>query len=489
MKELTLTTRRSFLVRSAAAAAVAAYPATRLWAQGDAAAVTIHVDAGKALANVPVDFTGLSYESAQLGHPEFFAPENKALIGLFRTLGQKGVLRIGGNTGEYTTWSENDADSEKNHTPASMGPDAGTAAKTASIITPRAIRNLRAFVDAVGWQVIYGLNLWHGTPENAAAEATYVAKTLGDRLICFQIGNEPDMDHDAGSKERWTFDHYWPRWTGHRDAVLAAVPDAKFAGPDIAKEYDWITKMAEKKPELVFLSGHYYAEGPPADPRMTLEFLLHRGRNPATEEFAVVHAATKALGKPYRMSEGNSCFHGGKPLVSDSFASALWSGDYWLQLAEAGYIGLNLHGGGNGLYTPIGGGVQDGFVARPVYYGMLLAEHFAGSTMFATDVAGLSGSQNVTAFSAKAAGHMKFAVFNKAAEPVTVKLDAGHGARSGKLFWLKAPRIDSKEGVTFGGSSVSATGEFHPAAEGSVSFRHGVAQLTLPAYSAVYIEA
>ena len=46
--------------------------------------------------------------------------------------------------------------------------------------------------------MIYGLNLWHGTPENAAAEAAYVFETLGPRLICFQIGNEPDMDHDAG---------------------------------------------------------------------------------------------------------------------------------------------------------------------------------------------------------------------------------------------------------------------------------------------------
>ena len=86
--------------------------------------------------------------------------------------------------------------------------------------------------------MIYGLNLWHGTPENAAAEAAYVFKTLGPRLICFQIGNEPDMDHDAGSKERWTFDHYWETLADLPGAVKQAVPDARFAGPDIAKEYE-----------------------------------------------------------------------------------------------------------------------------------------------------------------------------------------------------------------------------------------------------------
>lgn len=485
-----MSTRRAFLTGSAAAVA-AAHPLARLAAQTAPtdAAVTISIDSSKHLATVPADFTGLSYESAQLGHPEFFAAENKALIGLFRALGKQGVLRIGGNTGEYTTWSDDDADAEKNHTPLALGPDAGTAAKTASVITPRAIRNLREFIDAVGWRIIYGLNLWHGTPENAAAEAKYVARTLGDRLIAFQIGNEPDMDHDPGSKQRWTFDHYWETWTVHRDSVKAAVPGARFAAPDIAKEYDWITKTAEKKPDLAFLSGHYYAEGPPADPKMTLEFLLHRGKNPATEEFTVVHAATKMLGRPYRMTEGNSCFHGGKPLVSDSFASALWSGDYWLQLAEAGYMGLNLHGGGNGLYTPIAGTLQDGFTARPVYYGMLLAENFAGATMTATTISALSAMQNVTAFSAIDRGRAKLAVFNKAPEAVTVKFEGAKSARNGKLFWLEAPRIDSKEGVTFGGSAVGPHGEFHPDTQATVAFRHGLASLKIPAYSAAYIEA
>ena len=137
-----------------------------------------------------------------------------------------------------------------------------------------------------------------------------------------------------------------------------------------------------------------------------------------------MHAATKMLSRPYRMTEGNSCFHGGKPLVSDSFASSLWSGDYWLQLAEAGYIGLNLHGGGNGLYTPIAGTLQDGFTARPVYYGMLLAENFAGSTMTNTTLSKQNENQNVTAFSAVDGRRVKLAVFNKASDAVTVTLNA-----------------------------------------------------------------
>ena len=192
-----MTTRRTFISGAAATAALAHSPA-RLLSQATAMPpeIALSADFSKPLATMPHDFTGLSYESAQLGHPDFFSSSNRGLIALFRCLSPRGVLRIGGNTAEYTTWSEDDADAAKNDTPHAIGPDAGTAAKTASILTPVAIRNLKDFITRAGdWRAIYGLNLWHGTPENAAAEAAYVFKTLGPRLICFQIGNEPDMDH------------------------------------------------------------------------------------------------------------------------------------------------------------------------------------------------------------------------------------------------------------------------------------------------------
>jgi hypothetical protein len=491
-----LTTRRSFLTCALAAAAVARQQRS-LWSQTPAPSpdLTFSIDPAKPLVTMPADFTGLSYESAQLGHPEFFSKNNKQLIALIRRLGPQGVLRIGGNTQEYTTWSVNDADAAKNHTPAAIGPDAGTAAKTASILTPLAIRNLNDFVEAIGWRVIYGLNLWHGTPESAAAEATYVASTLGSRLICFQIGNEPDYDHDAGSKEHWTFDHYWERWQTFRAAVKQAVPSAHFAGPDVTqKGYSWVTMMAGKHPDIDFLTAHYYAEGPPADPKMTLEYLLHRGNDPASDEIAIVQAATKVLGKGFRMSEGNSCFHGGKPGVSDTVASALWSGDYMLQVAQAGYLGVNLHGGGNGLYTPIAGSLEEGFSARPVYYGMLLAERFAGSTLVNASLSAQSAAQNVTGFAA-AAGiksgtpAWKFALFNKAPDPVTIQITGLPRTKTkADVTLMHGLAIDAKEGVTFGDSAVGPDGSFSPKPQLTVTMQQGTGVLALPPYTAAYIE-
>jgi hypothetical protein len=63
-------------------------------------------------------------------------------------------------------------------------------AKTASILTPLAIRNLEDFVLTIGWRVIYGHSLRHGTAENAAA-AKYVAATLCSKLPDPQ-GDSPD---------------------------------------------------------------------------------------------------------------------------------------------------------------------------------------------------------------------------------------------------------------------------------------------------------
>lgn len=49
--------------------------------------------------------TGLSYETLQLADPAFFSADNRALVAFFRALSPRGVLRIGGNTSDYTVWS------------------------------------------------------------------------------------------------------------------------------------------------------------------------------------------------------------------------------------------------------------------------------------------------------------------------------------------------------------------------------------------------
>lgn len=481
-----MTSRRKFLLNSAAVLAAVQFR-PKLFAQSSSAPLTIEVDPNNELATMPQTFTGLSYESAQLGHPDFFTGKNEGLIALVKRLGSEGVLRIGGNTSDYATWSDNDAAAEKNHTPQAFGPDAGTAAKTASVITPLAIRNLKDFLDATGWKAIYGLNLRHGTASMAVAEAKYVAKTLGPTLLFFQIGNEPDLFRDDNSKTRWTFEQYWKKWTEFRDAVAKAVPGALFGAPDVAVDYEWLVDTAKKKPQIEMLTGHYYAEGPPSDPKMTIDYLLHRGRNQASGQIALVHQAVQILGKPFRMSEGNSCYSGGKPGVSNTFASALWGGDYMLQVAAAGYVGVNLHGGGNGHYTPIAGSNTSGFVARPVYYGMLLAGRFRGGTLVGTTISDQSPAQNMTAFCARAGDRWKMAIFNKASSAVDIVIPQVPQDIAGDIYLLQAPEISSESGVTFGGSQVGGHGEFHSRPQSHFNASSGEISYRVPAYTAALL--
>ena len=120
---------------------------------------------------IAADFTGLSYESAQLGNPDFFSASNTELVGFLRTLGSQGVLRIGGNTSEFCYWSPDGAAKTVPATTAALeakdkatpigrsfvvGADTGHKAPAPSTITPLAIRNLREFLDATGWKLIYG---------------------------------------------------------------------------------------------------------------------------------------------------------------------------------------------------------------------------------------------------------------------------------------------------------------------------------------------
>jgi hypothetical protein len=62
-------------------------------------------------------------------------------------------------------------------------------------------------------------------------------------------------------------------------------------------------------------------------------------------------ASAERAGIPWRMSETATLYGGGKPGVSDSFASALWVLDYLFVLARFGAAGANLQTGINHLGT------------------------------------------------------------------------------------------------------------------------------------------
>ncbi len=453
MTKTDLITRRAVLCGlGAVSLAVAVEP---LRAQGARMELTVHPE--DVLATVPTDYIGLSYESAQLVHPDYFAAGNRELTALFRTLGRHGVLRIGGNTSAYTAWQPNaPAAPGKGKDAAAYGPDLGARVEnqqpSAYVLTPHAIDNLRGFLDATGWGLIYGLNLRFGTPESAADEAAYVQNVCGPKLLGLQFGNEPDLfNHELGSEAeatRWTYDEFLQKWKAMYAAVHARLPQTPIAGPDCAFNAAWVERFGkDTRGQAAFLTTHYYAEGPPKDPRMTIDFLLHGGTKLKEDVYDAMDAA-KTAGLPFRMSEGNSCYNGGKPGVSDTLASALWAGDFLLDLAARGASGVNLHGGGRGVYTPIAADADGGSTARPDYYGMWLAAQFAGGRMMRTEWA--TPSENVTAYAASSSGETLLAVFNKGNTPLPVAVRGLPATGKAKAFQLTGPSLASTTAIKFG---------------------------------------
>jgi len=193
--------------------------------------------------------------------------------------------------------------------------------------------------------------------------------------------------------------------------------------------------------------------------------------------------------------------------MSDAFASSLWAADYMLYLAHAGCVGVNLHGGGTkqiraalgghlpgesvatrpdaaasgSFYTPIAGDVTQGFSARPIFYGMMLANHFAGADIIANDLD--PQGANAVAYAANTSDGITVAVLNKdAAHDLQVEVSIDRTApgtlaapgpqthmKHARIWRLSGSALDATSGVTLGGAQVAADGTWSATKEERVA--------------------
>ena len=443
----------------------------RTFAQGRPATTRVGIDYEGAGRTIPRDFIGLSHESAVVAANDFFTADNRTLLRLLRTLGPKGVLRIGGNTSERTLWRTQDT----------------AAPRDNFVITPLAIDRLAGFLRALGWRLIYGLNLATGTPEEAAAEAAYVAGAVGPQLLAFQIGNEPDgFGRWSGVRPR-TYDlsAFVAEWRRFQTAIRRAVPDARFAGPDVAAETGWIAPFADAAPAgLVMLTRHYYADGPASNPAVTLGKLMRSAGQiaPVLTEMAAIGTAHRL---PWRMAETNSVYAGGRPGVSDTLGAALWGAELMFQVAAAGGAGINFHAGEDKIYTPISHGRGGGLTARALYYGMLMFSQAPGDLVPARLD---SGGAMLAAYAVRAAdGALCLIVINKDVHAASVRIEPGRRFAKGEVLRLTAPALDATAGVRFGGAAVDDYGGWAPIAREGAQFDGDAIVLDLLGASAALV--
>jgi hypothetical protein len=433
---------------------------------------------------MPPDFTGLSYETGQLYNPDFFSPKNIPLVATFRRLNPHGVLRLGGHLSNITPWEGVGQTDPKQRRGVEHGikdywewplVDPIVQQHRNGTLTRHALENLRAFLDTVGWRLIYGLNFACGSSARAADEAHAVASILGDRLITFVIGNEPDgfAEDPYFRPKSYDLNQYLLEYESWVQAIRQRLPHAVFAGPDTDGKVDtWVLEFARRtKGDLQLLTSHYYGMGPASDPSMTAERLLQRHNPSLAATIAGVQAARKAAGgTAYRMDEGNSCFGGGRKDVSDAYASALWAADYMLTAASAGFSGVNLHGGGTGIYTPIESSSASLASPRPVYFGMLFAQQFAGCRVMVCD---LKTDENFNAYQGSTSNRQLLALINKGSKPLQITLPEQLRSRSRlEIRKLEGPDLHARTGVRFERTSIS-----------------GGPNLPIQPYSALLIEA
>ena len=189
------------------------------------------------------------------------------------------------------------------------------------------------------------------------------------------------------------------------------------------------------------------------------------------------------------MTEGNSCYRGGKPGVSNAFCSALWAADYLLRLASFGCAGVNLHGGSaNAIRTSLGGHLPGEQLAPDAAPWLRKAASILPSPAAASRVlapgpffmacawreswpeAECGRRPSIERRPTRAAwaaempdGPTRVILINKhAREQLRISLPAAHQA---KLWRLQAPGLTATSEVTLAGAQIKAGTAWQPQSE------------------------
>lgn len=433
--------------------------------------VTIILDPKQPGTAIAPDFSGLSFEVSLLRPNEkgvhYFRPDNRPLINLFHTLGIKS-LRIGGNT----------SDRDARELPGKADLD-----------------SLFAFAKTADVKVIYCLRLHNGDPEADATIAKYIMDHYAVQLDCFSIGQEPSaypvekVDPRSNSErmgaghEKFQYSTYRNEWKQFADAIIAAVPDARFCGPGVHNNGTWARNfMADfgNGHHVVLLTEHLYAGGAGnkvPTPESGRDRMLS---DEFTAKYQTLYDSFVPMaisnGLPYRLEEVNNYFNGGATNVSNTFASALWGLDFMHWWAAHGAAGLNFHTGdrvaaGDALqpskYTAFFS-TTNGFAVRPLGYG-IKAFDLGGHGHSIPETISNPGHLNLSAYAvSENDGNCRLTIINKEhdlaarAAVISVFLGSAH-VRQAQAIFLKAPNDDvaATAGETLGGASIQNDGTWH----------------------------
>lgn len=462
-------TDRRTLLRAVGFTAIAAL-LTNEKLMADQPPVRLAVQPGVRMGRLQPNSLGFSTEKNTLANGSFYVSANRDFSEICKLLGPQ-VLRVGGTHVDHTAW-------------APSGAGAGQAAVSRADLDVFA-----GYIHSLGWKVIYGLNLATATAAEAADEGRYAAEVLGDALLAFELGNEPDLyvthsDRPAG----YGYADFLREWRQHAAALRAVVHHAPICGPGAFHAWqEYALPFAKDEGgEISLLTQHYYRMSGKR-PGATLASLLD-GMPALFEEIEALVAAAARSGVPggFRLVEANTFVGGGLPGVSDRAVSALWAIELALRGAQVGMAGVNFQiGPAAHSNSPIAMGpgphVSD---LRPELYGMLLVAGIGEGRMLGVRGVPPAG---LSTYAIETADGQRHVVLNNmtdtAASSVTVEFATGSSMATSLLLSgdaLLSPRC------TLGGISLGTEAGRTPLTT-SIQGRAGVFEVNVPAASALHL--
>ena len=365
----------------------------------------VTVSASALGAPIPAGFVGVSLEYRTVSGAERSGRRGNDLVlaQLIRNLapGQTPVVRIGGDSSDWTWWPVRGL-----HKPRGITYN----------LSPAWVAAARELARSTHARLILGINLEADDPRIAATESEQLIAGIGrPHIAALEIGNEPELYpalpwyHTRarapvfGRPPTYDLGDYAAEFARFADAI-PAVP---LAGPSTGADA-WIAgigKLIAADPGLRMVTFHAYALNPSGD--------AYRGHDCSTPLGDPAHPTVPALlasfasqglmaavspyvaiahshGLPFRVDEMNAVTCAGTPGVSDTSAAALWVLNALFTLARAGVDGVNIHtwrhSDGKLFDFHHVGGRWVGAV-RPEYYGLLLFARAApaGSRLLPTE--------------------------------------------------------------------------------------------------------
>ncbi|KAI0060119.1 glycoside hydrolase family 79 protein [Artomyces pyxidatus] len=250
---------------------------------------------------------------------------------------------------------------------------------------------------------------------------------LGDRLLGFQAGNEPDLYAVPPRTNRPV--GYAPEdYFGDVGSLVAQVaqdpliPNRNnlFIVPSISASTDWTPESIWNTGIITSYSSSLYGlaverypnnncnavynSGPPVDVQATFpSYLTHTASTGLVQSYINSTQVAQQNNKPFIMFETNTASCSGFPGISDSFGAALWALDWALTMAYNNFSAALFHVGGQNAYynpftpPPTNQSTFRDWTIGPVYYsGLVMAEILGPSNKSQVIDLGMNNFNNFT---------------------------------------------------------------------------------------------